>query len=168
MTEVASPVPSETPDPAPGPWRALPGPVRARTVLNVLNLSTPLGLLIARAGQARVRRGPRGLVLADGFGPRVLDAAAFTVGDVVITRRDWTVLSRRRPALLAHEERHAWQWAACGGLPFLPLYLAGTAWSWLRTRDRAARNPFERGAGLADGGYADVAVRPWPLARAAR
>ena len=32
-------------------------------------------------------------------------------------------------------------------------------WSWLRTGDRAARNFFERQAGLADGGYRDLPTR---------
>ena len=59
----------------------------------------------------------------------------------------------RRPELLAHEERHAWQYVACLGLPFLPLYAAAMAWSQLRTGDRASRNVFERHAGLDAGGY---------------
>jgi hypothetical protein len=33
-------------------------------------------------------------------------------------------------------------------------------WSWIRTGDRAARNVFERAAGLSDGGYLDVPLRP--------
>jgi hypothetical protein len=61
--------------------------------------------------------------------------------------------------VLEHEERHTWQYMACGTF-FMPLYLGAMAWSWLRTGDRAARNIFERAAGLADGGYVDVPVRP--------
>lgn len=146
--------------PAEDPRASLPGPLAARRLLNVVNLSTPLGLLAARLTRARVRPGPRGLVLADRARLGRIDAAAVTIGNVVLTRHDWDVLTRRRPALLAHEERHTWQWAVCGGLPFLPLYGVGVLWSWARTGDRAARNPFERGAGLADGGYRDRPVRP--------
>jgi hypothetical protein len=47
----------------------------------------------------------------------------------------------------------------CGTL-FMPLYLTAMGWSWIRTGDRAARNIFERAAGLADGGYTDVPVHP--------
>src|SRR5690606_3192298 len=87
-------------------------------------------------------------------------AGAFTVGDVVITRHDLDLLAARRPDLLRHELVHAWQWAYCLGLPFLPLYVGSMAWSWLRTGDRAARSFFERPAGLDTGGYADVPTRP--------
>ena len=62
-------------------------------------------------------------------------------------------LERRQPGTLDHESAHAWQYFACLGLPFLPLYALASGWSWLRTADAASRNPFERGAGLARGGY---------------
>ena len=39
------------------------------------------------------------------------------------------------------------------------LYAIFMGWSWLRTGDRAARNAFERLAGLADGGYRDLPTR---------
>jgi hypothetical protein len=131
-----------------------------RHVLNWVNLSTPLGLAVARAGGARVRRGPRRCFLADHYRWRFPAAGAFTVGDVVISRHDLDQLTERRPGLLEHELVHSAQWAACGGLPFLPLYVASMGWSWVRTGDRAARSVFERHAGLAAGGYRDVPVRP--------
>ncbi len=40
---------------------------RVRTVLNWLNLSTPLGLLIARIGGATITRRGRGTYLATGY-----------------------------------------------------------------------------------------------------
>lgn len=130
-----------------------------RAVLNVVNLSTPLGLVLAVATRCRLRPLPRGLVLATGYPYAVPRASAFTVGDVVLTRADEErVLAR--PGLLAHEERHAWQYAACLGLPFLPLYALGSAWSWLRSGHVAVHNPFERWAGLADGGYPDPVSVP--------
>ena len=79
-------------------------------------------------------------------------AAAFTVGNVVITPYDVAWLLDR-PALLAHEERHTWQYVACLGLPMLPLYGLAAGYSYLRSGDLASRNPFERAAGLVDGGY---------------
>lgn len=120
---------------------------------NLLNLSTPVGLLIARLGRAELRQGPRGLLLADGYRFGFPIAAAFTVGNVVITARRWPELLSTSPNLLRHEERHSWQYLLCLGLPFFGLYAAAMGWSWLRTGDPARDNIFERAAGLADGGY---------------
>ena len=64
------------------------------------------------------------------------------------------------PALLAHEARHATQYACCAGLPMLPLYFLAAGVSWGLTGDFGARNIFERRAGLADGGYTDRPLRP--------
>lgn len=134
--------------------------VRRRRMANWVNLSTPLGLAVARAGRARLRRGPEGLYLADRYRFGFPVASAFTVGDVVISRHDLDELTARRPRLLEHEAAHSRQWMWCLGLPFVPLYVASMAWSWLRTGDRAARSVFERRAGLAEGGYAEVPPRP--------
>ena len=128
---------------------------RLRRVVNVVTLGTPLGLLLARTGSAKVVRGPRGLLLALNYrspvpAPR---APAVTVGDVVLLRMDADQLARR-PSLLVHEGRHAVQWACwLGPLPFIPAYLLASAWSWVRCRDFALRNPFEVRAGLVAGGY---------------
>ena len=130
-----------------------------RVVANLANLSTPLGLLIALLGGCRLSRLPRGLVLASGYRYAVPAAAAFTVGNVVLTRYDADRILAR-PTLLEHEERHSWQYAALLGLPMLPLYLLAAGWSWLVTGSIAAHNPFERWAGLASGGYRVVSPRP--------
>ena len=128
---------------------------RLRRVVNLVTLGTPLGLLLARTGGARVERGPSGLLLALGYrspvpAPR---APAVTVGDVVLLRMDADELARR-PSLLVHEGRHAVQWACwLGPLPFIPAYLLASAWSWVMCRDFALRNPFEVRAGLVAGGY---------------
>ncbi len=140
--------------------RRLAWPYRIRRVANLLNLSTPLGLLIARCGGAAVRPGERGLQLAEGYRLSFPVAGAFTVGNVVLTPSTFELLESATPGVLEHEERHTWQYVLCGTL-FLPLYGAAMGWSWLRTGDRAARNVFERSAGLAAGGYRDVATRPW-------
>jgi hypothetical protein len=79
------------------------------------------------------------------------------VGNVILTPRTIAELGDR---VVTHEERHTWQYMVCGTL-FMPLYVSAMGWSWIRTGDRAARNVFERSAGLADGGYTDVRIRPW-------
>lgn len=133
---------------------AHPGRLAAsRRILNLLNLSTPLGLLIARLGQAQLRAGPGGLILAERYRFRFPYASAFTVGNVLITARRWDELLLVNPRLLRHEARHSSQYVVCGGLAFLPLYGLAMAWSWLRGRDRFSHNVFERHAGLSDGGY---------------
>lgn len=130
--------------------------MRTRYVLRLLgnaaNLSTPFGLLTAALGRARVERGPRGLLFATGYRLPVPAASAFTVGNVIITRRSSTRSLLDTP-LLRHEERHTWQYLGCLGLPLIPLYLLAAGWSLLRAGDYASHNVFERHAGLADGGY---------------
>jgi hypothetical protein len=131
------------------PW------IIVRQVVNVLNLSTPLGLVLACTGRARFARGPHGVIVAHGYrspvpAPR---AGAVTVGDVVLLRLSPEQLAAR-PRLLDHEARHSTQWAwFLGPAGFLPAYLGASVWSWLRCRDFALRNPFEVRADLVDGGY---------------
>ena len=138
-----------------------------KRLVNLANGSTAVGLLLARAGRARVGRGPRGLLVATGYRLPLPAASAFTVGNVVSTPhdRDWL---DERPRLLVHEERHTWQYVACLGLPMVPLYLLAAAWSWLTTGDLGVHNPFERLAGLEDGGYPTTPPRGrWAQARRA-
>jgi hypothetical protein len=126
---------------------------RLRQVVNMVNLSTPLGVGLALAGRGSIRRGPDGLLLAHAV-RLPARAPAFTVGNVVLLRLDDAALARR-PRLLVHEARHATQYACCVGLMMLPLYGLAAGWSWLRCRDASSYNVFEVRAGLADGGYAD-------------
>ncbi len=121
--------------------------------MNALTLSTVVGLALARASGARIESGPDGLVLATGARGGLLRADAVTVGNVVVTTR--TALD---PQLLAHEARHATQWAWCVVL-FLPLYAVAMAWSWVITGDRWSRNWFERDAGLVSGSYVESPTR---------
>ena len=137
--------------------------LRVRQVINLVNLSTLLGLLIAGAGRARVQSGPDGLLLARGYRLGLPRAPAFTVGNVILLRLTDEQLARR-PKLLQHEARHATQYAVCIGPVMLPLYFLAAGWSWLRCRDFAWKNVFERLAGLADGGYRD----PRPAGRQRR
>jgi hypothetical protein len=123
---------------------------RRRALLNWLNGSTLLGLVLARAGGARLRRRSDGLWLAEGHAlPGV--RAPFTLGDVLLHSRPGGFATR--PRLLRHEARHAEQYARWGGLLFLPVYGVSALVSWVLTGDRASGNPFERQAGLGDGGY---------------
>ena len=131
---------------------------RVRRLANLVNLSTPLGLLIATAGRARRRPGPGGLTLAEGYTIPFPPAGAFTVGNVVISPQRFDELIGRNPTVIEHEDVHAWQYVWCGGLPFLPLYALAAGWSWLRTGDVASGNVFERTAGLERGGYREAPV----------
>lgn len=124
-----------------------------RNIANMVNLSTPLGLLLGLAGRGNFRRSGH-LIVAENVTLPLINASAMTVGDVVlIPKRTLEEATARIPTLMAHEEEHAWQWTYCLGLPFLPLYLASMGWSMLRSGDRATANHFEVQAGLATGGY---------------
>ncbi|MGP0223785.1 MULTISPECIES: hypothetical protein [unclassified Paenarthrobacter] len=125
---------------------------RLRQVANVLNLSTPLGLLVAAASRSRVAPGPRGLLIASGYRWRLPHAGAFTVGNVILYRAP-AGEAGRSALLLGHEERHSTQYAYCLGLPFLLAYGVAAAWSLASAGDPASKNFFERQAGLAAGGY---------------
>lgn len=130
-----------------------------KLVGNVLNLSTLFGVLVGVLGRATFSRGPRGLVYATGYRLRFPMAGAFTIGNLVLTKHDRAYLDER-PLLVRHEEQHSWQYFWLVGLPLLPLYLVGAAWSWLRTGCPASRNPFERLANLNDGNYIERPVQP--------
>ncbi|SEG84062.1 hypothetical protein SAMN04489712_116136 [Thermomonospora echinospora] len=131
---------------------------RLRQIVNVANLSTPLGVLLARTGTGGLRRGPQGLLIGTGYRLPLPVAPAFTVGNVVLVRGDGSVLERR-PRLLAHEARHATQYACCLGPLMIVLYLAGAGLSMALCGDHASYNPFERLAGLEDGGYTKRPLR---------
>jgi hypothetical protein len=140
----------------------MPARLRIRQLWNAVNLTTPLGLVLALAAGCRIHRGPDGLLLAFGYRWAVPDGGAFTVGNMVLFRPHTAPTA----LLLRHESRHATQYAWCLGLPFLALYAASAGWSLLRTGDPASRNLFERRAGLRAGGYRERPVRwpwtPWP------
>lgn len=139
-----------------------------RAVLNAINLSTALGLLLAAAGRSRLRGGGSGLVLAEHYRLPLPQRGAFTVGNVVLfPRGTLDELRQHYPEVLTHEAAHAWQYAACLGLPFLPLYTLASGWSWLRTGDAASANFFERAAGLGRGGYVERPRNNAGLTRAA-
>jgi hypothetical protein len=128
---------------------------RLRQAVNLVTLATPLGLVLALLGRARLRRGPRGTIVAASYASRfpAPHASAVTIGDVVLLRLDDETLARR-PRLLVHEARHSTQWACLLGVVGFPLaYGLAAGWSWLRCRNMALQNVFEVRAGLVDGGY---------------
>ncbi len=88
-------------------------------------------------------------------------AGAFTVGSVIISKHDHDWLEAR-PRLLQHEDRHCTQYAFLIGPLMLPFYFASVGISYLLAGDHSSYNPFERLAGLDDGGY------PPPTTRLAR
>ena len=123
--------------------------------MNWVNLSTPVGLAIAKAGGAQIQRGPHGLLLAWNYRSSVLPVRgrAMTIGDVVLLGITESALVKR-PHLLRHEARHAGQYARwLGLLGFWPAYGLASLYSLARTGDPALRNHFESHAGLLDGGY---------------
>ncbi|KAB2352167.1 hypothetical protein [Actinomadura rudentiformis] len=127
---------------------------RLRQVVNIINLSTPLGLLLIVAGTRRpaVHRGPDGLLVAGRYRLPLPDAHAFTCGNVILVRSEAADLLDR-PRLLLHEGRHATQYAFCFGPFMIVAYLACAGVSLALCGDHSSYNPFERLAGLADGGY---------------
>jgi hypothetical protein len=139
---------------------------RVRLVVNAVNGSTLLGLLVAVAGRARLTGSVNGLLVAERYRLPVPAAPAFCVGNVILTRMDYDALASA-DRLLAHEARHATQYACCAGPVMLPLYFIAAGLSWVLTGDFGSRNVFERRAGLADGGYRDRPLRP-VLARIGR
>lgn len=136
--------------------------LRARQLVNLANGSTLAGLGVAALGGARVARSADGLFLGTSYRLPVPTAPAFCLGNVIVTRLDGLA-----PEIFRHEARHATQFACCGGVLMVPLYLAAVAVSWALTGDFGARNVFERRAGLADGGYTDTPLRP-SIRRASR
>ncbi len=131
--------------------------LRVRQAVNLVNGSTLAGLGVAAAGGAGLARAPDGLLAGTGYRLPVPPAPAFCLGNVIVTRHD---AIDPGSALFRHEARHATQFAWCGGLAMVPLYLAAAGVSWLLTGDFGSWNVFERLAGLADGGYRDKPLRP--------
>src|SRR5580700_2688303 len=102
------------------------GRYRVRAAVNLVNGSTAAGVLVAVAGRARLRRAGDGLLVGAGYRLPVPVAPAFCLGNVILARSDHATLATM-PPLVAHEARHATQYACCAGLPMLPLYFLAAA-----------------------------------------
>ena len=97
-----------------------------------------LGLLaLARGGRVRV---VGGAIEVAGAVPAAPGFAAITLGHVIIGRSEACL-----DACRAHEHVHVRQYERWGVLLFA-LYLASSAWSWLRGRHPYYDNVFEREA----------------------
>ncbi len=131
---------------------------KVRTVVNWLNFSTALGLLIAKVGGAKIHRRGRGTWIAADYRFRFPVASAFAVGSVIVSQHSVDYL-QARPVLMQHEDRHCTQYAFCIGPLMLPLYLISAGVSWVLCGDHASYNPFERLANLSDGGYRQAHLR---------
>jgi hypothetical protein len=129
---------------------------RIRLAVNLANGSTLAGVGLGLVGRARLTPAPEGLVIGTGYRLPLPAVPAFTMGSVILTRRDSLP---SETALFRHEARHSTQYACCGGLLMLPLYFAAAGVSWVLCGDVGAWNAFERLAGLVDGGYANVPLR---------
>src|SRR6202035_3512454 len=112
-----------------------------RAWINLANGSTLAGLGVATLGRARVARSADGVFVGTGYRLPVPPAPAFCLGNVILTRLDGLT---HRARLFRHDAPHATQYAWCGGLVLLPLYLAAAAASWALTGDFGTRNVFER------------------------
>jgi len=130
---------------------------RLRRAINLANGSTLAGMGVALAGRARLAGVCDGLLIGTSYRLPVPSVPAFTLGSVIITRRDALAVDSD---LFRHEARHATQYAWCGGLLMLPLYFAAAGASWMLCGEFGPWNVFERRAGLAAGGYADRPLRP--------
>ena len=96
--------------------------------------------------------------MCTGYRFRFPVAGAFTVGSVIITKHDADWIESR-PLLLQHEDRHCTQYAILLGPVMLPLYFLSVGISYLLAGDHSSYNPFERLAGLDDGGYPRPSTR---------
>ena len=139
-----------------------------RRRLTWINGTTLVGLALAKAAKTTRAQGPDGIIVAGDYRLPVPNQTCFTVGSVILTRNDprW-LLAPERAELLAHEMRHAGQYAVLGPL-FWPAYWLACGYSYALTRSYGARNVFERRAGLQAGGYHELPLRPWAARLAGR
>lgn len=125
--------------------------MRASTLVNMVNLTTPVGLAVATVAGCRLRE-RQGCWEATGYRWRFPIAGAFTVGSVVISREPLSL------AVWQHEMSHVRQYAWLGPL-FWPAYGMAAAWSYLGRGDWWSANIFEQKADLRAGGYVRRPVR---------
>jgi hypothetical protein len=131
-----------------------------RHILNNFNLSTFLGLLIAKIIGGTTIQLDNHIYINYGRKGKYLKAWAITIGDVVLAKKDKNCdkcksgkphdLSDR---ILRHELKHSEQFANFGGVIFLALYLFASIKSFIIYKNVWQGNIYEIQAGLQDGGY---------------
>ena len=110
--------------------------LRVRQVVNLANGSTLAGLGVAALGCAATTRSADGLFTGVRYRLPVPPAPAFCLGNVIMTRGDGIDPGS---ALFRHEARHATQFACCGGVTMIPLYLAAAGVSYTVGREANAQ-----------------------------
>ena len=101
------------------------------------------GIVRRREGTLEGHGGALGRILS-WWGGRSRTIEAIALGHVILAR-DAQTLDRWR----AHERVHVRQWERWGPL-FVPAYVFGSLWAWIRGRDPYHMNRFEREARGAD------------------
>ena len=81
-----------------------------------------------------------------GAAPEALPGQAWTIGNTIINQGD-----QLEPRVLAHETKHADQWAILGPFGFASTWLDSTAVSYVTTGTYRCGNFIEIWAGLKDG-----------------
>lgn len=118
---------------------------------------TGIGLLYARARDARVCLSRLADYYVAPHADNIAGTKAMTLGDIVLTP-GFYISKEQRSALVGHEARHRAQWAvgtAIGGPFAFPVAYAIVDFFF-----PGSRNFFERQAGLAEGGYRHVGTGP--------
>lgn len=128
--------------------------------LNRLNLSTPLGLLIAKIIGGTTIHYKNKIYINYGRKGKYIKANAITIGDVILAKKakGCKLCESGNPhdlsnAILRHELKHSEQFAKFGGIIFLALYLFASIKSYIIYKNVWQGNIYEIQAGLEDGGY---------------
>lgn len=120
---------------------------RKRHILNNLNLSTFLGLLISKIIGGTTIQLDNLMYINYGRKGKYQKAGAITIGDVILAKK------RLSNSVIKHEVIHAEQFAKYWGIPFLALYSLSSIKSFIIYRNVWQGNRFEIQAGLEDGEY---------------
>jgi hypothetical protein len=133
---------------------------RKRHILNNLNLSTFLGLLISKIIGGTTIQLDNLIYINYGRKGKYKKAWAITIGDVVLAKQDRNCKECKSGTphdladrILRHELKHSEQFAKFGGIIFLALYLFASIKSFIIYRNIWQGNIYEIQAGLEDGGY---------------
>ena len=131
-----------------------------RHLINKLNLSTFLGLFLAKIFGGTTIQKENGIYLNYGRTGKYQKATIIAIGDVLLVKRDThcKMCQQGNPydlsdSLLRHELKHSEQYAKFGGIFFILLYSIACLKSYIIYRNMWEGNIFEIQANLQDGGY---------------
>jgi hypothetical protein len=114
--------------------------------LNNINLSTLLGLTIAKFLGGKTIQLDSKLYINYGRSGKYIKYKAITIGDVILARKEL------KTSLINHELKHSIQFAYLGIL-FFPIYALFSLYSYYKYSNTWQGNIFEINAGLEDGEY---------------